>query len=72
MCGFRLRGATERAPESPAVWITAQTPEPKHVTRDNSAAEMNINLNLLASRPDLLRSTFVQQGGDNIQEVTLL
>jgi len=33
---------------------------------------MNINLNLLASRPDLLRSTFVQQGGDNIQEVTLL
>jgi len=23
MCGFRLRGATERAPESPAVWITA-------------------------------------------------
>ena len=30
------------------------TPEPKHVTRNNSAAELNINLNLLASRPDSL------------------
>ena len=34
--------------------------------------KMNINLNLLASRPDSLPSIFVQQAGDDIQEVTPL
>lgn len=47
------------------------TPEPQLVTRNNSAAEKDINVNLLAWWPDLL-PRLEQQAGDDIQEATLL
>jgi len=54
MRGFRHRVQQKRPPSHLPQRTRPATPEPESVTRNNSAAELNINLNLLASRPDSL------------------
>ena len=54
MCGFRCRVQHKGLPSHPPLRVRPAAPEPMRVTRTISAAEININLNLLASRPDSL------------------
>ena len=54
MCGFRCRVQHKGLPSHQPLRVRSAAPEPKRVTRTISAAEININLNLLASRPDSL------------------
>lgn len=56
MRGIRCRVQHKGPPSHPQCPAWPATPEPKHVTRNNSAAELDINLNLLASRPDSLHN----------------
>ena len=71
MRAFRHRVQHKGPPSHLPQPTQSATPEPKHVTRNNSAAEKDINVNLLAWWPDLL-PRLEQQAGDDIQEATLL
>ena len=54
MRGFRCRGQQKGPPRQQPCLARPTTPGPKPVTRELSAAELDINFHLLASRPDSL------------------